>query len=377
MADTEYQGEVTAVTNPTWNAAALLNPKGTKGTKAEAKLSSPRLAVVSDRIESKVPVQVDFQFASLNDTSDGNDFSDKIGSMNVNGVSVASEANLSNTNNWNNYGVSNLTDASGVNKLSKESDLLTGDASLDANSMSDRNGPLKTSGASSVNELSYSSKSHINELLHVNSTLDMDGSSMEDDLSIVDTFSHRSGTPNPNAFSITSGYSNSNSFSDADNAVSAKQLWQLPDSSNPSGFSSDMSTHSGHNIAPGFMGSSRGYSMRSGIPRADSFVGSSYPMSNGRSNIVTPSSSPAFAFSNGAMSSMIERTHNVQDRSLVPIAKRRRIDDDDNGSRNRFHGSGGGILSNYVKQKQNEGHSSSTGMRTPPTFAEIDLTGGI
>lgn len=78
------------------------------------------------------------------------------------------------------------------------------------------------------------------------------------------------------------------------------------------------------------------------------------------------------------MSSMIERMNHVQDRSSVPVAKRRRIGDDsqDQGSRNGFHGNGSsGMLSGYVKEKQQNGQA-------PPSFAQqsestVDLTGGI
>lgn len=78
------------------------------------------------------------------------------------------------------------------------------------------------------------------------------------------------------------------------------------------------------------------------------------------------------------MSSMIERMNHVQDRSSVPVAKRRRIGDDsqDQGSRNGFHGNGSsGMLSGYVKQKQQEGQATPS--MTPQSQSTIDLTGGI
>ncbi|KAL2292654.1 hypothetical protein FJTKL_07758 [Diaporthe vaccinii] len=77
------------------------------------------------------------------------------------------------------------------------------------------------------------------------------------------------------------------------------------------------------------------------------------------------------------MSSMIERMNHVQDRSSVPVAKRRRIGEDsqDQGSRNGFHGNGGsGILSGYVKQKQQEGQAAPS--MTPQSQSTVDLTGG-
>ncbi|KAL1864225.1 hypothetical protein Daus18300_007822 [Diaporthe australafricana] len=77
------------------------------------------------------------------------------------------------------------------------------------------------------------------------------------------------------------------------------------------------------------------------------------------------------------MSSMIERMNNVQDRSNVPVPKRRRIEDDsqDQGPRNGFHGNGGsGMLSGYVKQKQQEGQAAS--FIKPQSQSTVDLTGG-
>lgn len=74
---------------------------------------------------------------------------------------------------------------------------------------------------------------------------------------------------------------------------------------------------------------------------------------------------------------MIERMNNVQDRSTVPVAKRRRVGDDsqDQGSRNGFHGNGGtGMLSGYVKQKQQEGQAATS--ITPRSQSTVDLTGG-
>lgn len=94
---------------------------------------------------------------------------------------------------------------------------------------------------------------------------------------------------------------------------------------------------------------------------------------------VTPNGTetPRHSTPNG-MSSMIERMNNVQDRSSVPMAKRRRIagDSEDQGSRNGFHGNGGsGMLSGYVKQKQQEGQAAHS--ITPQSQSTVDLTGGI
>lgn len=85
---------------------------------------------------------------------------------------------------------------------------------------------------------------------------------------------------------------------------------------------------------------------------------------------------PRHSTPNG-MSSMIERMNNVQDRGSVPVAKRRRIGEDsqEQGSRNGFHGNGGsGMLSGYVKQKQQEGQAAHS--IAPQSQSTVDLTGG-
>lgn len=75
------------------------------------------------------------------------------------------------------------------------------------------------------------------------------------------------------------------------------------------------------------------------------------------------------------MTSMIERMNNVQDRSSVPMVKRRRIEEDaDDQTRKNFGGGSSGILSDYVNQKQQEKQSTPTALRPQPT---LDLTGGI
>lgn len=77
------------------------------------------------------------------------------------------------------------------------------------------------------------------------------------------------------------------------------------------------------------------------------------------------------------MSTMIERMNNVQDRSSVPVAKRRRIEEDldDQGSQSGFNSNGSsGMLSEYVKQKQQEGQKAPSAASQSQTT--VDLTGG-
>jgi hypothetical protein len=74
---------------------------------------------------------------------------------------------------------------------------------------------------------------------------------------------------------------------------------------------------------------------------------------------------------------MIERMNNVQDRSSVPVAKRRRIEEDldDQGSQSGFNSNGSsGMLSEYVKQKQQEGQKAPSAASQSQTT--VDLTGG-
>ncbi|KAK7734936.1 hypothetical protein SLS53_007713 [Cytospora paraplurivora] len=73
------------------------------------------------------------------------------------------------------------------------------------------------------------------------------------------------------------------------------------------------------------------------------------------------------------MSSMIERVNNVQDRGSAPVPKRRRIEEDSDGqgSQNGFSNGSSGMLSEYVKQKQQKGQAApSSASQT------VDLTGG-
>lgn len=77
------------------------------------------------------------------------------------------------------------------------------------------------------------------------------------------------------------------------------------------------------------------------------------------------------------MSTMIERMNNVQDRGSVPVAKRRRLEEnlDDQSRQNGFHSNGSsGMLSEYVKQKQQEGQKVFPGASR--SQATVDLTEG-
>lgn len=79
------------------------------------------------------------------------------------------------------------------------------------------------------------------------------------------------------------------------------------------------------------------------------------------------------------MGSMIERMNGVQDRSTVPVPKRRKIAEDDGGDAHRFKshdgGSSSGMLSGYLEEKKRADQpmpTSLTGKKTPV----LDLTAG-
>lgn len=75
------------------------------------------------------------------------------------------------------------------------------------------------------------------------------------------------------------------------------------------------------------------------------------------------------------MTSMIERMNNLQDRNSVPVAKRRKIQEEagDQTRKNGFHSGSSGMLSDYVNQKQREKQSTAAALQSPST---LDLTGG-
>lgn len=85
-----------------------------------------------------------------------------------------------------------------------------------------------------------------------------------------------------------------------------------------------------------------------------------------------PTGTPRSSTPNG-MSSMIERVNNVQDRGSAPVPKRRRIEEDSDGqgSQNGFSNGSSGMLSEYVKQKQQNGQAAPSA-----TSQTVDLTGG-
>lgn len=89
---------------------------------------------------------------------------------------------------------------------------------------------------------------------------------------------------------------------------------------------------------------------------------------------MTPDAGMSRSSTPNGMSTMIERMNNVQDRSSVPVAKRRRIEEDLDGQsgQNGFSSNGSsGMLSEYVKQKQQEGQEAASAASTT-----VDLTGG-
>jgi hypothetical protein len=75
------------------------------------------------------------------------------------------------------------------------------------------------------------------------------------------------------------------------------------------------------------------------------------------------------------MGHMLERMHNVAERDSFPV-KRRKVDtpEADKERKAQFGGGGkGGVLGEYMKEKQEEGRKESTANGTG--FA-VDLTGG-
>ncbi|KAF5002542.1 hypothetical protein FDECE_10606 [Fusarium decemcellulare] len=88
------------------------------------------------------------------------------------------------------------------------------------------------------------------------------------------------------------------------------------------------------------------------------------------------SSTPGSNYANGpnGVGGFIERMNNVQHRSFVPQAKRRRVEDMEgphDGATAPVHG-GAGILGEYVKEKRKEANSS-----TASPAMTVDLTSGI
>lgn len=76
------------------------------------------------------------------------------------------------------------------------------------------------------------------------------------------------------------------------------------------------------------------------------------------------------------MGRMLERMHNVSERGFLP-QKRRKIEregEDDNAQKAHFGGGGkGGVLGEYMKEKQEQGRKEDAANGTRPS---VDLTGG-
>lgn len=74
------------------------------------------------------------------------------------------------------------------------------------------------------------------------------------------------------------------------------------------------------------------------------------------------------------MSRMIERMNNIQDRSSFPLPKRRKIDENEDGSStpNSFRSGGNGMLGEYVRQQRDQSQPVPS-LRSAPS---VDLTGG-
>jgi len=77
------------------------------------------------------------------------------------------------------------------------------------------------------------------------------------------------------------------------------------------------------------------------------------------------------------MGHMLERVHNVSERDFLP-QKRRKIErevEDDNAHKAHFRGGGkGGVLGEYMKEKQEQGRKEDAANGTRPS---VDLTGGM
>lgn len=75
------------------------------------------------------------------------------------------------------------------------------------------------------------------------------------------------------------------------------------------------------------------------------------------------------------MGGWIERMNNVQHRSTIPQAKRRKVEDRDgsqDGSNGAPRGGNGGILGEYVKDRRMEANGSSASQAMT-----VDLTDGM
>jgi SNF2 family DNA or RNA helicase len=81
------------------------------------------------------------------------------------------------------------------------------------------------------------------------------------------------------------------------------------------------------------------------------------------------------AYGTTGMGSMLERNFNVQDRTLVPQVKRRKIETSDDASddKHKFGAGGSGILSSHLKGREGENGAGSSGK----TSDTVDLTEGM
>lgn len=100
-----------------------------------------------------------------------------------------------------------------------------------------------------------------------------------------------------------------------------------------------------------------------------------FPSSSTPSRQTSATQVPTTTMPNSMLGSMIEHMNGVQDRSTVPVAKRRKIEGegDDEAQKNGVRSAGSSILSSYIKQKQQEGQSLPSAKKAQST---LDLTGG-
>jgi len=112
----------------------------------------------------------------------------------------------------------------------------------------------------------------------------------------------------------------------------------------------------------------------------DSPTGSTPPVQSARSAIQNGNGHgymwPSEPTPGMGMGHMLERMHNVSERDFLP-QKRRKIDreGEDDGTRKAHFGGGGkgGVLGEYMKEKQEQGRKEDAANGTRPS---VDLTGG-
>lgn len=162
-------------------------------------------------------------------------------------------------------------------------------------------------------------------------------------------------------------------------ALSQTPAWDPAALLNPKGYNS-RSTAPRHDPLPAPHSSSNGFANEVNNSAKPSQVMFQFTPTGDSAAFASPSSSPAYHVpagpnlaSNG-MGHMIENMNNVQDRSTVPMAKRRKVDDSPEFAKNKFNGGSSGMLADHIKQKQKE--AQPVNRISGQTLATLDLTGG-